>query len=980
MMVESFLGRLEGVQRSGSGWVARCPAHGDSNPSLSVSESGGKILLHCHAGCSAAAVVEAMGLKMRDLFTDETGRGDAPDREAGGRTDGGAAERAALGVRSGAKKRRRELHFVEAYDYCDVSDKVKYRVARFVDGNGKKTFMHQAPDPNAKGGWGYGLKGRGIARLPYRLPKVAAAAAAGRQIVVVEGEKDVHTVERLGFTATCNSGGAGKWADGWADGWGEWFRGAGGILIIADNDPATKRDEKTGAEHPHHKGQRHAWDVKRKLEASGYAGPVRLMVMPPVDGETAKDVSDWIALRKSKGLAADAAAFREAVKSAAPWPDEWEFSEGGELNMSAPSASSHLGRFGRAVLGADGKPERYDLDFDIGGGKSTVRISFEYGMTVREMGARMIAAVSSASPNGELPRGIGTRCKAWSAAIWLLMRGAFFWHEEMCDFGSCMFLDRSPEGCRLMCVMSDEFFSFLSSAAGFEDVDPHKGDLGRALGLVKQIAMDPAYSRGTVPGHSWERLGNAVYVSSGDTQMCRIADGRAEMVPNGTDGMLFLRGKTLAPWSLLDGGGIDPFATARLFRGAAFADTHGLMNVRLWVLNLFASHATKPPLLITGGAGSGKTRMAKGIKEILGIRLNGKPDLSVQTIENGDRGQDNFWSTINDGKLEVFDNFDTKVSWASDALQTAATDGQTKRRTLYTTAGVSIIRARAHMILTSNNPLFTTEGNGGMADRLITIPLALNRAKSEDVELSREIAENRNQYMTWLVRTVAKALADQGAVDSSINRRHPDYGIFSVRAGRVLGMESEVVAALGSAEGSKSLLPILNDGIAREIWAVLAGHKWRWEGSSSDMAAAVVARVGGDEKDGGAAGFFNGRRIGKALSRYQRQFSLLCAMHEPRIASGKTLYSFSGLTALGSVSVGLVDLNSGFPKSPERACACVQVGNRVLNPPNTPMHEAHTRADADKSSLSSSKEEEREVIIENMLDFSGGSDAEEPIF
>ena len=37
MISESeFLGKFEGVQASGGGWVARCPAHGDDNPSLSI--------------------------------------------------------------------------------------------------------------------------------------------------------------------------------------------------------------------------------------------------------------------------------------------------------------------------------------------------------------------------------------------------------------------------------------------------------------------------------------------------------------------------------------------------------------------------------------------------------------------------------------------------------------------------------------------------------------------------------------------------------------------------------------------------------------------------------------------------------------------------------------------------------------------------------------------------------------------------------
>ena len=71
MTVDELLGRLDRVKRNGSGWVARCPAHEDRNPSLSVGEGGGgRILLNCQAGCEPAAVVGALGLTLADLFTE----------------------------------------------------------------------------------------------------------------------------------------------------------------------------------------------------------------------------------------------------------------------------------------------------------------------------------------------------------------------------------------------------------------------------------------------------------------------------------------------------------------------------------------------------------------------------------------------------------------------------------------------------------------------------------------------------------------------------------------------------------------------------------------------------------------------------------------------------------------------------------------------------------------------------------------------
>jgi Winged helix-turn-helix DNA-binding len=74
--VEVMLGRLERVHQNGQGWIARCPAHDDHEPSLKVDiGDDGRVMLHCHAGCETQAVVEAIGLTMRDLFVRRNGGG-----------------------------------------------------------------------------------------------------------------------------------------------------------------------------------------------------------------------------------------------------------------------------------------------------------------------------------------------------------------------------------------------------------------------------------------------------------------------------------------------------------------------------------------------------------------------------------------------------------------------------------------------------------------------------------------------------------------------------------------------------------------------------------------------------------------------------------------------------------------------------------------------------------------------------------------
>jgi hypothetical protein len=70
MTVEAVLARLQGVRRNGNGWMALCPAHADKNPSLSINEGKGKILLKCFAGCTTEAVCAATGIELSELFND----------------------------------------------------------------------------------------------------------------------------------------------------------------------------------------------------------------------------------------------------------------------------------------------------------------------------------------------------------------------------------------------------------------------------------------------------------------------------------------------------------------------------------------------------------------------------------------------------------------------------------------------------------------------------------------------------------------------------------------------------------------------------------------------------------------------------------------------------------------------------------------------------------------------------------------------
>lgn len=74
-----LLSRLEGVrQLRPDRWQAKCPAHDDKTPSLSITQVDDRILLYCFTGCEVSAILSAMGLTWADICPPR----DVPYRQA----------------------------------------------------------------------------------------------------------------------------------------------------------------------------------------------------------------------------------------------------------------------------------------------------------------------------------------------------------------------------------------------------------------------------------------------------------------------------------------------------------------------------------------------------------------------------------------------------------------------------------------------------------------------------------------------------------------------------------------------------------------------------------------------------------------------------------------------------------------------------------------------------------------------------------
>jgi hypothetical protein len=150
------------------------------------------------------------------------------------------------------------------YDYKNELGALIFQVVR----KPPKKFIQRRPD--GAGGWIWDLKD--VKRIPYRLPELLAADPE-RMVYVVEGEKDVETLRRLGHVATTNPGGKLKWEH--VEDVARKALAGRNVTIIGD------RDEDGG-------GIKHALDVRERLHV--FARSVVVMTAPTPH----KDVSDVI--------------------------------------------------------------------------------------------------------------------------------------------------------------------------------------------------------------------------------------------------------------------------------------------------------------------------------------------------------------------------------------------------------------------------------------------------------------------------------------------------------------------------------------------------------------------------------------------------------------------------------------------------------------------------------------------------------------
>jgi hypothetical protein len=235
------------VTQKGKEWIACCPAHDDSEPSLSVTTGDNdKVLVTCRSqGCSWEAIASALGLPESAFF----------------RSDGKAS----------AEKWIDYDNPVAIYLFENANRTPAYQHWRLnvYDHKGgvviDKTFIFKRPSGS---GWKTGLAKK--PQILYRLPELLEADPA-IPVWICEGEKNANNLVARGLVATTCSDGAGKWKDRYsADLHGRI------CYVLEDNDEAGRKDV-----------------LKKAQSLRGEAASVKVIRIPGLPEKG--DVSDFLA-------------------------------------------------------------------------------------------------------------------------------------------------------------------------------------------------------------------------------------------------------------------------------------------------------------------------------------------------------------------------------------------------------------------------------------------------------------------------------------------------------------------------------------------------------------------------------------------------------------------------------------------------------------------------------------------------------------
>lgn len=230
--------KLPGVKRRGEYYDTRCPAHPDSDPSLSFSDGDVAIRFLCRSGCTHEDIAVAMAALVRcdpqDFIFNRNGHRSEP---------------------------------IAVFTYTTHEGEGVYQECKFPDG----TFKLRRPDPQHADRWIWNMQD--TKKVLYNLPDLLDVKAP----LYVEGAKDVETLRALGLVATTHVMGAKAFRTEYAAQLKQAMAPDGWVLVLRDEDAP---------------GMALQHQVLTACHAVGLK--VKAIILPGLVAGSGADITDWI--------------------------------------------------------------------------------------------------------------------------------------------------------------------------------------------------------------------------------------------------------------------------------------------------------------------------------------------------------------------------------------------------------------------------------------------------------------------------------------------------------------------------------------------------------------------------------------------------------------------------------------------------------------------------------------------------------------
>lgn len=297
MTIREIASKFEGVRWNPDGsFQCRCPniamhKHGDKKQSLGVSQGrDGKIVLNCLAGCDPESVLSAAGLSWQDVMP---GR---PKLKWRDRFEYGIKKQM---VKAGYKEST--CRYVDEYKYTDENGRYLFTKIRFegekanTGERGKEIRYITVNEVTDSYEYRKGAKGACL----YNLQRFLQTVREGFPVFYVEGEKDVETLRKMGYTAT-TAGGAADWKKELA----KYFTGARLVILPDNDDPGKKLADRVKRD-----VRNYAYTIKVVMTSSDPGGDVTDFLnaghtkedFQQLTKKAAADLAPWLYLKDDGG-------------------------------------------------------------------------------------------------------------------------------------------------------------------------------------------------------------------------------------------------------------------------------------------------------------------------------------------------------------------------------------------------------------------------------------------------------------------------------------------------------------------------------------------------------------------------------------------------------------------------------------------------------------------------------------------------------